>query len=165
MYRVWVSSRDRPHVCLPGAHYRIAESPNRRGAHFAESSNREARPHDSARFDQPCLSISLDQMFPQLSNSLTGSHCIHVVLGPYSPLEMIAFMLELSCNEAIVVHVGACSLLSLGIYSRSWTNSIAFFLLCQILAVLMDIFWNNINTMTSSCGNAVCCSLSQANRK
>jgi hypothetical protein len=33
--------------------YRIAESPNRRGAHFAESSSREARPRDSARFDQP----------------------------------------------------------------------------------------------------------------
>ena len=34
--------------------YRIAESPNRRGAHFDRIANREALPRDSARFDQPC---------------------------------------------------------------------------------------------------------------
>ena len=33
--------------------YRIAESPNRRGAHFDRIANREALPRDSARFGQP----------------------------------------------------------------------------------------------------------------
>jgi hypothetical protein len=33
--------------------YLIAESLHRLGAHFAESSNREARPRDLAPFDQP----------------------------------------------------------------------------------------------------------------
>ena len=35
--------------------YRIAESPNRRGAHFDRIANREALPRDSARFGQPWL--------------------------------------------------------------------------------------------------------------
>ena len=39
--------------------YRIAESPNRRGAHFDRIANREALPNDSARFDQPCSSQAL----------------------------------------------------------------------------------------------------------
>ena len=33
--------------------YRIAESPNRRGAHFDRIANGEALPRDSARFGQP----------------------------------------------------------------------------------------------------------------
>ena len=37
---------------IPG-NRRIAESPSRRAAHFAESSSREARPRDPARFGQP----------------------------------------------------------------------------------------------------------------
>jgi hypothetical protein len=39
--------------------YRIAKSPNRRGAHFAESSSRQARPRDSARFDQPWVANAI----------------------------------------------------------------------------------------------------------
>ena len=35
--------------------YRIAESPNRRGAHFDRITNREALARDSARFGQPCI--------------------------------------------------------------------------------------------------------------
>ena len=42
------------HPLIP-RNYRIAESLNCWGAHLAESSNCEARPHDSARFDQPWL--------------------------------------------------------------------------------------------------------------
>ena len=45
-----------PIVRFVPRNYLIVESSNRWGANFAESSNREARPHDSAWFDQPCCS-------------------------------------------------------------------------------------------------------------
>ena len=38
--------------------YRIAESPNRRGAHFDRIANREALPRDSARFGQPWVRLA-----------------------------------------------------------------------------------------------------------
>ena len=43
--------------------YRIAESPNRRGAHFDRIANREALLRDSARFGQPCRPL-LDASSP-----------------------------------------------------------------------------------------------------
>lgn len=53
----------RPRASLPASGrdpttlYRTAESSNRSGADFAESPNRELRSHDSARFDQLCVTV------------------------------------------------------------------------------------------------------------